>query len=133
MACRAVDEVGVGYIFTVVCGNRLTTHDFYGRLGPLTDEDSPEVNEDEESNICELLQWKNEWEDVVWYTLRKTVHGVEGVASVRRGHNPFMVRLVQRLINHGMMQSSVDPVDAQIREKNEQRELKIVVESKRSV
>lgn len=94
-----------------------------GRLESLTDEDSPEVNEDEEGNICEFLQWEYEWEDVIWYTLRKAIHGVEGVASVRCWHDPFMMWFVQRPVYHGMMQSSVDPVNAQIRETYEQRKL----------
>ena len=101
-----------------------------GRLKSLTDEDSPEVDEDEEGNICEFLQWEYEGEDVIWYTLRKSIHGVEGVASIRGWHDPFVMRFVQRPVHHGMMQSSVDPVDAQIRETNEQWKLKKVVESK---
>ena len=105
----------------------------FGRLELLTDEDCPEVDEDEEGDICEFLQWKYEWEDVIWYTLRKAIHGVEGVASVRCWHDPFMMRFVQRPVNHGMMQSSVNPVDAQIRETDEQWKLKKVVESKGSI
>ena len=82
------------------------------RLQTLTNEDSPEVDKDEEGNICELLERKNEWEDVVWYTLREAIHGVEGMAGVRCGHNPLVMRFVQRLVNHGMMQTPVNPVDA---------------------
>ena len=103
------------------------------RLKSLTDKDSPEVDEDEEGNICEFLQWKYKWEDVIWYTLRKAIHGVERVASVRCWHDPFMMWFVQRPVNRGMVQSSMDPVDAQIRETNEQRKLKKVVESKGSI
>ena len=104
-----------------------------GSLASLTDKDSPEVDEDKEGNICEFLQWKYEREDVIWYTLRKAIHGVEGVASIRGWHDPLMMRFVQRPVNHGMMQSSVDPVDAQIRETNEQWKLEKVVESKGSI
>ena len=65
-----------------------------GRLEALTDEDGPKVDEDEEGNICEFLQGENEREDVIWYTLRKAIHGVEGVASIWGRHNPFMMRFV---------------------------------------
>ena len=104
-----------------------------GRLEPLTDEDSPEIDEDEEGNICEFLQWEYEREDVIWDTLGKAIQGVEGVASIGGWHDPFMMRFVQRPVNHGMMQRSVDPVDAQIGEDNEQWKLKEVVESEGSI
>ena len=104
-----------------------------GSLESLTDEDSPKINEDEEGNICKFLQWEYEWEDVIWYTLRKAIHGVEGVASVRCWHDPFMMWFVQRPVNHGMMQSSVDPIDAQVRETYEQWKLQKVVKSKGSI
>lgn len=78
----------------------------------LTNEDGPEVDESEEGNVCELLERKDEWKDVVWYTLREAIHRVEGVAGVRCRHYPPVMRFVQCLINLGMMQTPVDPVDA---------------------
>ena len=101
-----------------------------GRLESLTNEDGPEIDEGEECNICELLERKYEWKDVVRYTLRKPIQRVEGVASVWCWHDPFVVRFVQLPVNHRMMQTPVDPVDAEIREKYEQWELNKVVESK---
>lgn len=98
-----------------------------------TNEDGPEIDESEEGNVCELLEREDEWKDVVWYTLREAIHGVEGVAGVRRRHNPPVMRFVQRLVYLGMMQAPVDPVDAQIGEGNEQGELKEVVKSKWSI
>ena len=103
------------------------------RIETLTDEDGPEVDEGEESNICELLERKDKRIDVVGYALCETIHGVEGVTGIRRRHNPLVMRLVQRLVNLGMMQTPVNPVDAQVREGNEQRELKDVIEGKRSI
>ena len=67
---------------------------------------------------------------MVGYTLRETIHGVEGVAGVRCRHDPLVMRFMQRLVDLGMMQTPVDPVDAQIRKGNEQWELQEVVESK---
>ena len=44
------------------------------------------------------------------------------------GHDPFMMRLVQGSVYYRMVQTAMDPVDAQIREADEQRELKDIVE-----
>lgn len=70
---------------------------------------------------------------MVWYTLREAIHGVEGVAGVRGRHNPLVMRFVQRLVDSGVMQAPVDPVDTQIGEGNEQWELNVIVESKWSI
>ena len=50
-----------------------------------------------------------------------------------RRHDPFVVRLVQRLVNQLVMQSPMYPVYAQVGEGDEERELEIIVESKRRV
>ena len=103
------------------------------RTEELTNEDSPEVDEGEKGNICELLEREDERKEVVWYTLREAIHRVEGVAGVRCRHNPLVMRLVQGPVNSGMMQTPVDPVDAQIGEDNEQWKLKEIVKSKWSI
>ncbi len=103
------------------------------RTEELTNEDSPEVDEGEKGNICELLEREDERKEVVWYTLRETIHGVEGVAGVRCRHDPLVMRFVQGPVNFGMMQPPVDPVYAQIGEGNEQWKLKKIVKSKWSI
>ena len=52
---------------------------------------------------------------------------MEGVACERRRHDPFVVRFVQTLVQEGMVQAAVDPVDAEVSEHNEERELNPVV------
>lgn len=104
-----------------------------GRIEGPTNEDGPKIDKGEEGDICELLEWEDKWKDVVWHTLGEAIHGVEGVAGVRCRHNPFVMRFVQRLVNFGMMQSPVNPVDAQICKRNEQWELEEVVESEWSI
>lgn len=104
-----------------------------GKIEALTNEDGPKIDEGEEGNVCELLEREDEWENVVWHTLGEAIYGVEGVAGVRGGHNPFVMRFVQGLVYFGVMQAPVDPVDRQIREGNEQWELKEIVEGKWSV
>ena len=104
-----------------------------GKMAALTNEDSPEIDKGEEGHICEFLEREDEWENVIWHTLREAIHGVEGVTGVRGRHYPFVMRFVQRLVDFGVMQAPVDPVDTQIREENEQWELKEVVKSGRSI
>lgn len=70
---------------------------------------------------------------MVWYTLCEAIHRVEGVAGIRCRHDPLVMWFVQRLVNRRIVQTPVDPVDTQIGEGNEQRELEEVVECKRSV
>lgn len=41
----------------------------------------------------------------------------------RRGHNPLVVRLVQLLVEPGVVQSAVDPVNEEIGEADEEGEL----------
>ena len=70
-----------------------------GRVQKLTDDDGPDVDEGEERDVCELLQWKQEREDVIGYTLRIAVQRMEGMACVRGRHDPFVMRLVEGLVD----------------------------------
>lgn len=94
----------------------------------LTNENCPDIDEDKEYNVSKLLKWKDEWKQMIRYTLREPVHRVERMACIRRGHDPFVMGLVQGLIYPRMVQSSVDPVNAQVSEADEQRKLEVVVE-----
>ncbi len=64
---------------------------------------------------------------MIWYTLRKPIQWVEGMAGIWSRHDPLVMGLVQRLVNSRMVQTPVDPVDAQIGEQDKQRELQDVV------
>ena len=55
VACRAIDDVGIRYVFAVM------------------DEDSPDVDEDEEGDVCEFLEGEQEREEVVWNALGEAV------------------------------------------------------------
>jgi len=57
-------------------------------------EDSPDIDEGEKRNVGELLQWKQEWENMVRYGLSETVEWVESVTGVWRWHDPFVVWLM---------------------------------------
>lgn len=99
----------------------------------LTDEDRPDVDESEEGNVSKLLKWEHEWENMVWHTLSKPIQRVEGMAGIRSRHDPLVMGLVQCLVNLGMVQTPVDPINAQIGEADKQRELQDVVESEGSI
>lgn len=105
VASGAVDNRAVGNIFTVV------------------DHDGPDVDEHEQSNVGELLQREEEGEDVVRQRLSVAVERVESVRGEWRRHDPLVVRLVQLLVNHGVVQAAVNPVDEEVGEADEEGEL----------
>lgn len=52
---------------------------------------------------------------------------MECVTSVGRRNKPFVVRLMEMLVDPGVVKASVSPVDAEIGEENEEGILRIVV------
>lgn len=109
VACCAIDNGRVGHIFAIV------------------NHDSPDLNEGEERDIGELLEWEQEWEQVVWHALTVTIERVECMRGVWCWHDPFVVRLVESLVDQRMVETSMDPVDAEVGEHEEERELDVVV------
>lgn len=98
----------------------------------IVDHDSPDVDKGEEGDIGELLEREQERKDVVGQRLGKSIKRVEGVAGVRRGHDPLVVGLVEVLVDLGVVQPAVDPVDAEVGEDNEEGELDDVVPDSRA-
>ena len=115
VACGAIDDVGIRYVFAVV------------------DEDGPDVYEDEEGDVGEFLEGEEEREEVVWNALGKAIEGVEGVRGVGRGHDPFVVGFVEGFVETGVVKAAVDPVDEEVGEADEEGELEVVVECERGV
>lgn len=103
------------------------------KQGSLTDEDRPDIDEDEERDVRKLLQREDVWKDVIWYALRKAIQWMERMACVRGGHDPFVMRFVQSLVNQRVVQPPMDPIDEEIGEEDEEGELNDVVERERSV
>jgi hypothetical protein len=81
VAGSAIDERRVGIVFSIM------------------DENCPEVDEDEESNVCKLLKWEEEWEQMVWNRLSESINRMEGMRGERSRHDPFVVRLVEGLVD----------------------------------
>ena len=96
VAGGAVDEGAVGHVLAVV------------------DQDGPEVHEDEQGDVRQLLQREQEGERVLRDGLREAVEPVEGVRGVGGRHDPPVVRLVQRLVDEPVVQAAVDPVDEEV-------------------
>lgn len=65
------------------------------------------------------MQREEEDEEVVWDRLQISVYGVECVRGEWCRDDPLVVGLVNVLVEHGMVQNSVDPVYAIIREEEE--------------
>lgn len=49
------------------------------------------------------------------------------MAGVRSRHDPFVMWLVQRLVDHRVMETTVNPIYQEIGKENKDRELQIVV------
>lgn len=64
---------------------------------------------------------------MIRYALREPIQRVKGVTCVWRRHDPFMMRFMQRLVDHRMMQASVYPIDEKVGKADEEGELKDVV------
>lgn len=78
----AVDDAGQGVGHAVVA---------------VVDGDGPDVDEDVERQVEQLVQREQEGVDVVGQALQEAVHRVEGVAGERRRDLPHVVRLVEEL------------------------------------
>jgi len=109
VAGGAIDDGAVGHILSIV------------------NKDGPDLHEDEEAQVGELLQREEEGEDVVGGTLEEAVDGVEGDGGVGRGHDPLVVRLVQGLVDGRVVQAAVDEVDEGVGKEDEEGELQEVV------
>ena len=115
MAGGAVDEGGVGDVFAVV------------------DKDGPDIDKSKQRNVGEFLQREEEGEHVVGDALREAVERVERMARKRGRHDPLVVRLVQALVEFGVVQPAMDPVDEEVGEGDEKGELEEVVKGKGGV
>lgn len=104
-----------------------------GEVLAVVDHNGPEVDKDEEEDVGHLLQREDEGEDVVRDGLHEAVDGVEGMAGKGRRHDPLVVRLVQVLVDPRVVQVSVNPVDPEIGEDEEEGELEDVVPQARSL
>ena len=96
VASGAIDDGRIGYVLAVV------------------DEYGPDVHEDEEEDVCELLEREDEREDVVRDGLSEAVERVECVRGVGRRHDPFMVWFVQTPVDAWVVETAVDEVDAEV-------------------
>lgn len=64
--------------------------------------------------------------------LCETVKRVESMAGVRCRHDPLVVGFVKMLVHKRVVKVSMDPVDAEVGEEQEKRELKDVVPHSRT-
>ena len=99
----------------------------------LTYHDGPDVDEHEETNVGKLLQREQIREHMIWHALSKAIQRMERMARKRRRHDPLMMRFVQRLVHHWMMQPPVNPIDTHIGKADKEWELQNIVSPKRCV
>lgn len=85
--------------------------------------DRPYIDKDKEGHRCKLLQREEEREQMVWYALCEAVQWVKSMGCIRGWHDPFVMRLMQLLVDQRVMQATVDPVNAEVCKQEEEREL----------
>jgi hypothetical protein len=88
--------------------------------------DAPHLHKHKQRNVRKFVQWQQEWEEVVWYTLTESVDRVEGMRRKGCWHDPLVMRFVQSPVEELAVQAPMDPVDAEVGEKDEDRELEPV-------
>jgi len=77
-----------------------------GRVGnvlAVVDEDGPDVDEHEEQDVGDFVEGEEEGEEVVRGGLGEAVEWVEGVGGEGGRHDPLVVRLVERLVDPGVV------------------------------
>jgi len=79
----------------------------------------PDIDTDVQKKIGELVHWKEKDIEVVGHALEKPVDWVERMACEWRRHLPLVVWLVQTTVEDAMVQPTMDPVDATVREQDE--------------
>ena len=70
---------------------------------------------------------------MVGKALSVAVGGMECVRGERSRHDPLVVWLVDVLVDTGMVQTAVDPVDGRVGEEEEEGKLKVVVPESRAL
>ena len=70
---------------------------------------------------------------MIRHTLREPIKRMKGMARIRSRHDPFVMRFMQGPIDQRMVQSTMDPIDEEVREADEEWELKNVVQGERSI
>lgn len=85
---------------------------------PVVDRHRPDVDEQVESQVDELVHREEKDVDVVGNALQEAVDRVEGVAGVGRRNFPGVVRLVEG-VDEAVVQEAVDPVDEAVGEEDE--------------
>lgn len=136
LAVGAADAVPEGGVLAVVVVEVEVVHSVagsaindraIGHVLAVVDHDGPEVDEDEQRHGRVLVQREQDRVQVVGERLREPVDGVEGVRGEGRRHDPLVVRLVQVLVDQGVVQAAVDQVDQGVGEDEEARELQELV------
>ena len=87
----------------------------------VVDRDSPHIDQKIQDEVDKLVHWEQKHVDVVRQALSEAVQRVEGVAGERARDLPLVVRLVD-LVDEGVVQPPVDPVDDKVREHDERDE-----------
>jgi hypothetical protein len=95
MVCRTIDD-----LFERVAGNHVR----------VVDEDGPEVNKDEETEVEIAMEGKHEDYNVVRYRLEVAVNRMESMRREGCRDNPLVVGLVNCLVDKRMVEAAVNKI-----------------------
>lgn len=104
-----------------------------GEVLSVMDEDGPKDDKYEEHEERKLVHREYERKYVIREGLCPTIRGVEGIRSKRGRYHPLVMLLVESLVYERMVQASMNPINAEIGEEEEQGELQDVVPQSRSI
>lgn len=105
VASGSIYNWAVGYVLSVV------------------NEHGPEVDKAEQDDVGHFLQREDEGKHMIRHTLGPTVEGVEGVRGEWTRHNPLVMRLMKGLVDTWVVEATVNPINKEVGEEDEQREL----------
>jgi len=95
----------------VVCG---TVDDVFKRMTGnhigIMNQYAPKVDEHKETQVQPSVDGEHEYEEMVRHGLEVSVHRMECMGCKWGRYDPFVVRLMEGFVKHGVMQRAVDPI-----------------------
>lgn len=82
----------------------------------------PIVHDHEQSKVEPLMHREDKHKEVIGAALKESVDWIESVTGEWGRDDPKMMGLMEVLVDFGMMEASVDPIDAHVSEEQKEKE-----------
>lgn len=76
------------------------------------DRDGPDVDENVQGQVENLVEGEEEGVDVIWESLHEAVYWMKGMAGKGRGDLPYVVRFVKQLLGRREQRGQMEKVIA---------------------